>query len=94
MHQAALPQRGTHGPLERADQPGRAVADHQQRAAQPAFADPAPAHVPSSRCDPSIRFTTTVIATPIGVPRLRMNPDHCRPADLTPPRRVALALAG
>ena len=40
MHQAALPQRGTHGPLERADQPGRAVADHQQRAAQPAFAEP------------------------------------------------------
>ena len=40
MHQAALPQRGTHGLLERADQPGRAVADHQQRAAQPAFAEP------------------------------------------------------
>ena len=40
MHQAALPQRGTHGALERADQPGRAVADHQQRAGQPAFAEP------------------------------------------------------
>ena len=38
--QAALPQRGTHGRLERADQPGRPVADHQQRAAQPAFAEP------------------------------------------------------
>ena len=40
MDQTPLPQRGAHGPLERADQPGRAVADHQQRAAQPAFAEP------------------------------------------------------
>jgi hypothetical protein len=29
MDQAALPQRRAHGALDGADQPGRAVADHQ-----------------------------------------------------------------
>jgi hypothetical protein len=31
-----------------------------------AFASPVPAHVPSSRWEPSLRFTATVIASPHG----------------------------
>ena len=38
MDQTALAQRGAHGLLHRGDQPGRAVGDHQQRAAQAAGA--------------------------------------------------------
>ena len=39
MDEAALPQRGTDGPLDRADQPGRAVRDDEQRAAEPALTE-------------------------------------------------------
>ena len=66
MHQAALPQRGTHGPLERADQPGRAVADHQQRAGQPAFAEPGegnPSHASPDSLDAASSPTNTGLLT-------------------------------
>jgi hypothetical protein len=39
MDQAALPQRRAQGALDGTDQHGRAVADHQQRAGQPALAE-------------------------------------------------------
>jgi len=47
----------------------RTVAGENRRASKcdkNAFADPVPAHVPSSRCEPSLRFTATVTATPHG----------------------------
>ncbi|HUO37273.1 MAG TPA: hypothetical protein VMU34_05235 [Mycobacterium sp.] len=41
MDQAALPQGGAHGALDRADESGRAVGDRQQRTASPRSPSPA-----------------------------------------------------
>jgi hypothetical protein len=76
----------------------RTVAGENLRASRwdkNAFADSAPAHVPSSLCEPSLRVTATAIAKPPRVvPRFRMNPDPSRPGDLKPRRRVGPLLAG